>query len=381
LAGFIVAAAVSTAIAKDAPAPQLDANAVTTDAKLSATVNKALVQIISDYNSRRYDAALSDLANARNIARRSAYDDFQINKVAVGVALVRSDYDSGAAAAEAMASSLVLTEKDRKAVYDDALLMNAGARHYWRAIQFGALLDREGLLDAVTSDSLAKTYLAYGSYADGERVDEAALARGFGDADQRKALSETLADLQIKEGKREPSFGQGLMNALVAGAVAGIAQGLTGQQVNNQPANAEQRQASAQDAEREAQQRAASELLLQDVTSLRKVYPDLAGQAARLSPADRKRAERIMQSASDAYGREDYSAAQSSLHDVLAIDATNGTANYYYADCLARGPNDSLTAIEFLARALAFDRDGEARSLAREALQGIASSSQGATQN
>ncbi|HEY3778257.1 MAG TPA: hypothetical protein VGL35_09375 [Rhizomicrobium sp.] len=277
-----------------------------------------------------------------------------------------------------------LAQNDPKTIYSNALATNAASGRYWLAIQYGGILDREGLLDPAASVTLARTYTGYGSYSDAERIAQSALDRGTGDEKQRKQLSDIVSDAQIRQGKREASFGQSLFNSLLSGAAAGLAEGLTGQQVDastSQPANAAQRQAASQQAERQAQQRAASELMSEDAGTLRTVYADLTDDAARLSAADRKRAKRILDSASNAYGRDEFTSAQSSLHDVLAIDPTNATANYYYADCLARGSNDSLQAIDYLARALAFDRDGESRSLAMQALQGIVSAAQGAGQN
>lgn len=382
MAALIVSTASSAGFLRDGPAPPLDANAVATDSRLSPAVNRELVQAVADYNARRYDTTLSDLAAARSIAGHTSYDDFQINNVTVHVAVARSDFMSGVTAAEAMVASPALTETNRKSAYDNALVMNAGARHYWRAIQFGELLNREGLLDASTSETLAKIYLDFGSYSDGERIAQAALDRGLGDADERKALSGTLADLQIKLGKREPTVGQALMSSLLAGATAGLVEGLTGQQVNYAPpANAEQRSSMAQQAEMAAQQRAAAEVLSQDATSLVVVYPDLVAQAARLTPAERRQATRTMDAASDAYGSSNFSAAQESLHDVLTIEPTNGTAAFYYADCMARGANNSLAVIDYLARAVAFDGEDDARSKARDALQGIASAQQANGQN
>jgi hypothetical protein len=356
--------------------PQINPGDVTSDSKLSPAAGKSLMQFVADYNAGNYERASGDLAAARALPGHTAYDEFRIDSYGLAVATANRDYSGGAALLESMLSSPALSDKDRLSLYGSAISIYSGERQYWRAIQFGERLNREGGLDAGTAYTLADAYLLDGSYADAERISQAALSRGSATDDQRKALEKILDRSQVNLGEKDPSVGEALFGALLGGAAAGFAQGLTGQQVDpstGMPMTGPQRKSAAQDAERQAQQRAAAEVLAQNPATERAIYSDLVGRSTRLSPSDRKQAARLHDQASQAYQKQDYASAEADLQSELAIEPANAEANYYYADCLARGPNESLAVVDYLARALAFDRDGDGGSLARQALQGISS--------
>ncbi len=366
----------SMAHAKDALPPQINPGDVAADSRLSPGAGKALMQFVADFNAQNYERASGDLAAARVIPGRTSYDEFRIDSYGLTVATARRDYPGGAALLESMLSSPVLGDKDRLSLYGSAISIYSGEKQYWRAIQFGERLNRESGLDAGTAYALANTYLLDGSYADAERISQMALNRGVATDDQRKALGKVLDRAQISLGEKDPSVGEALFSALLGGAAAGLAQGLTGQQVDpatGMPTTGPQRKASAQDAERQAQQSAATEVLAQNPSTERAIYSDLVSRSARVSAGDRKQAARLHDQASQAYQKQDYASAEEYLQSELAIDSANAEANYYYADCLARGPNQSLVVVDYLARALAFDRNGDAGTQARQALQGISS--------
>jgi hypothetical protein len=356
--------------------PQISPGDVTSDSRLSSAVGTSLAQFVADYNAGSYERASGDLAAARALPGRTAYDEYRIDSYGLTVATARKDYSGGAALLESMLSSPALGDKDRLALYGSAVSIYSGERQYWRAIQFGERLNRENGLDPATAYALADTYLLDGSYADAERVSQAALNKGIATDDQRKALGKVLDKAQIDLGEKDPGVGEALFGAMLAGAAAGFAQALTGQQADpstGMPMTATQRKGAAQDTERQAQQQAAAEILAQNPATERAIYSDLLGPSGRLSAADRKRAARLHDQASQAYQKQDYASAEAGLQSELAIEPANAEANYYYADCLARGPNQSLAVVDYLARVLAFDRDGESGSLARQALQGISS--------
>ena len=365
--------------AREAPPPQINPADVTSDSRISPATSKSLLQFVSDYNAGSYERASADLAAARALPGHSAYDDFRINSYGLMIATATRDYSGGANLLESMLASPAVGDRDRLTLYGYAVSIYSGERQYWRAIQFGERLNREGALDAATAYALANAYLLDQSYADAERISQAALNKGVTTDDQRKSLGQVLNKAQINLGEKDPSAGEALLGALFGGAAAGLAQGLTGQQVDPStglPLTGPQRKASAQDAERQAQQRAAAEVLAQNPASERVIYTDLAARSARLSPGDRKQAGRLHEQASQAYQRQDYASAEEYLQSELAIDPANAEANYYYADCAARGPNQSLVVIDYLTRALAFDRSGDAGTQARQALQGIATPQQ-----
>jgi hypothetical protein len=365
--------------AKDAPPPQINPTDVTSDSRIGAGTSKSLQQFVADYNAGNYERASGDLAAGRATPGRSAYDDFRLNSYGLMVATTTKDYVGGANLLETMLSSPSIGDHDRLTLYGYAISIYSGERQYWRAIQFGERLNREGALDAGTAYALANAYLLDQSYSDAERVSQAALNKGVATDDQRKSLGQVLNRAQINLGEKDPSAGEAIFGALFGRAAASLAQGLAGQQVDAStglPMTGPQRKAAAEAAERQAQQQAATEVLAQSPASGRVIYMDLVSRSMRLSPADRKQAGRLHQEASQAYQKQDYASAEESLQSELAIDPANAEANYYYADCLARGPNGSLAVVDYLARALAFDRNGDSGSQARQALQGISSPQQ-----
>jgi len=384
LAGAAAMLLSASAQARPAP-PQINPADVTADAKLSPAVSRALVQFVADYNAQNYDRASGDLAAARAIPGHTAYDDFRINSYGLSADVANRDYSGGASLLESMLASPSLSDRDRLSLYGSAISIYSGLPDYWRAIQFGERLNREGALDATSAAALAQAYLLAGSYADAERISQAALYKGAATDDQRKALNDVLQRAQINLGERQPSFGESLLGAMFTGATASLVQGMTGAPTvdpsTGLPLTPDQRKAAAHGTELQAQQRAATEVLAQNPASQRMIYSDLLDRSARLSRSDRKQAAAFHESASAAYQRQDYAGAAADLQNELALDPANGTANYYYADCLARGTNNSLVVIDYLARALTFDRSGEGGSQATEALRGIANPPQSNGQN
>ena len=365
---------------KNAAAPPLDANAELTDAKLNPAVAKILSDAVTLYNTANYTGALTKIAEAKAIPNRTAYDDFQINNLSMTVAQGAKDIEAAITAAEAMAASPALPDNDRKAVYDAGMGFNGLRKDYWRAIQYGELLNRESKLEPDTSLMLAQIYFIVGSYADAERIAQAAIGSATGKA--QKKLTNLVGLSQIKEGKvvATPSFGEGLLSALIAGAAAGVAQG-TGQQAPpppDQPSPDQQMataQAASQDAEKKARQAAATEVLAADTASERAVYADLIDRDSHLSKEDRKKANGYFQTGYAAWEKEDYASAEPAFRSGLDIDPTNTAGNYYYADCLARRSDDTLGFVDYLTRALTFAKTDDDKGAAQTALKSLASPS------
>jgi hypothetical protein len=394
---------------------QLAATDILGTVQINPDVKGALTQGVADYNAGNYSAALRDVATARGQAKRTVYDDFRINRFELALAEATGDWNSATSSAEALAASPALGVSDRWVLQANALSLYASEKRQWRAIQFGELLNREGLLDAGSAVILAQAYFDYGSYADAERVAQAGLAKGTATAEQNKDLSEIVRKSEVKEGTRQPSIGESLFGALVSGATSAIAgqisggvsglgasasagsgvfgntvagaSGSFGSKLSDMTANkfgvsfGVGAQSGQQPTGQQAQQMAAREVLSADPTSERAVYRDLFDASAQLSKKDKKIAERNFEDAFGLWKAQNYAGAQSGFHEGLAIDPGNALANYYYADCLARGPNNNLVVIDYLARASAFDPGGSDGGMARQALQGIASPQQSAGQN
>lgn len=373
--------------ANDSPPSQLDPSELSTDSKLSPTVSQVLLRCLADFSAQRLDDAAKELATASSLPNRTPHDNFRIDEYELILDFRNKDYPSAATLIDKMLAFPDITDTDRNGLFRSAVGVYAMNKDLWRSIQFGQRLLRAKALGVDTAATLARVFLADGFYADAEGLSQAALSSVHANDEQKKLLSNILEKAQIAQGERDQSIGESLLGAVLAGAAAGVAQGLSGQQVAPAATGlppADQRRAQAQQAERLAQQHGAAEVLSQSDDALRLVYSDLIARSAALSDADKKRAKQYYDSASDAYGRQDFATAQADLQQDLAIDPANASADYYYADCLARGSNNQinlLQVVDYLARALMLDRTGDAGSQARQALQGIASPSQSAEQN
>lgn len=347
---------------------QLNPQDVLTDAKLTPALAKILADAATAYNARDYDAARADIATARALPHLTPYDTFQIDNLTLDVSAAEKDYGASAAAAEAMAASPALDDRNRKAVYDNAFAFHVAQKDYWRAIQYGELLRREQLLDAKYVPLVPQVYLIFGAYADAERVASEELA-AESDPKTQKKLQKVVGLSEIKEGKAvaTPGFGEALGRALLGG----IASGLTGQQVDtsgpNPQASAQQAAIDAQAAIGQAQQQAASAVLAASVPSERAVYADLIAQSAQASKTDKAKARTAFNAAYRAWQKQEYAAAETGFAQGLVLDPANAEANYYYADCVARRDGSTLIVIDYLARAVAFG-NGKERD-ARDALQ------------
>jgi TolA-binding protein len=358
---------------KDHALPPLDPNSELSDAKLNPTVAKTLADAITLYNSSDFNGALAKIAEAKAVPGHLAYDDFQINNLTMEVAAVAKDFATSASADEAMAASPALTDANKNAVYDGGLVLNTAVKHYWRAIQYGELMSRENILGADSAAVLAAAYFNYGSFADAERVAQAALDSGTAPDKMRKKLLNIVNASQVKEGKVAStlSVGDDLLNAFAQGLVAGT----TGQAVPPpiQQPTTDQQAAASQAAEQQAQQQAAAEVLAADPAFERIIYADLIDRGARVSPVDKQRAGRIFKAAYASGQKEDYTSAESGFRNGLDIDPTNAEANYWYAYCLGHSGSETLQALDYLTRAVTFGGNDSGGTMAQSALKDFAS--------
>ncbi len=352
--------------------PAIDPKDVTSDPKLTPAVAKAILVSVDFYNAKNYPAARSAAEDVKRIPNRSAYEDFDIADLEMMIASAARDLKSGAAAAEAMAISPALADKDRKAVFDNALMFSAGQKAYWRAIQYGELLKRERRLDGAAAFVLPFAYFQAGAYADAEQSAQYVLANFTFPADEKDKLTKLVGLSQIRQGKVAPmpsSFGEALMQSFGSA----LAQSVSGQPVNNDPqAQMQQAQDESAKAMQQAWKRAAGEVLAADPATEQAVYDDLVHRPA-LGAAANDQAQGIFGKAFAAYQNKDYVSAQKIFEQGLAIDPTNSAANYYYADCIASQGINSLSIIDYLTRSIVLGESTDETKSAREALQQYAS--------
>ena len=115
-----------------------------------------------------------------------------------------------------------------------------------------------------------------------------------------------------------------------------------------------------------AGQLAAAKSITTDPSLERVVYADLL--ATQVSPKDKKKASVYFNAASDYYGKENYAAAESNLRKALDIDPRNPSANYYYADCLARLNGDPIDVVDYPTRAVVFGAGDRKRLIGQDGL-------------
>lgn len=366
-----------SALAKDAALPTIDPNVELTDQKLNPAIAKLLSDAIVSYDAKEFRSAVEKIDEARAVPSSTPYDKFQIENLTSTVQLAAGHYSDALQANEAMAASPVLPLSDRKAVYDGCLGLNLVQKDYWRAIQFGKLQERMHLLDASSSLLYAQSYYAAGAFADAERTAQAAIAAGVTDAKTSLKLQEVVHDSQEKTGERAQDTGEQVARGLFGALLGGVATGLTGQVVTPDMGIRTQDQAKAEAPTYAAQagQHAAAESIATDPSLERVVYADFF--ATEVSLKEKKRAQAYFNAASDFYGKNNYAAAAGNLRKTLDIDPTNSAANYYYADCLARQNGDPIDVVDYLTRAVVFGAGDENATMAKTALQGLATPSAG----
>ncbi len=368
------------AFAKDADTPAMDPNAELTDQKLNPAIAKLLSEAVVSYNAREFRSAVEKIDDARAVPSPTLYDQFQIENLTSTVQFAAKHYSEALNAEEAMAASPALTLAGRKAVYDGCLGLNLLQRNYWRAIQYGRLLERMHLLSADASLIFGQTYYAAELYADSERTAQAAIAVGVTDAETSEKLQKLIRESQEKTGERAQDKGEQVGKALVGGFLGAFASGLTGQNVAPPDMGVrtqDEAKAEAQTEAAAAGQHAAADSLGSDPASERVVYVDLLETSARPSAKEKKTASIYFNAASDAYGKNNYTVAAGNLRKTLDIDPTNSAANYYYADCLARQNGDPIDVVDYLTRAVVFGAGDENATMAKTALQGLATPSAG----
>jgi tetratricopeptide (TPR) repeat protein len=365
------------AFAKDADTPAMDPNAELTDQKLNPAVGKILSDAIVSYNAREYRDAEKKIDDARAIPSLTPYDKFQIENLNGTVEHARGDDDGALLSYEAMASNPAAPQSNRAAIYASCITLNTHEKHYLRAIQYGRLLERMHLLNAEASANFAKAYYAAGLFADAERTAQAAIGAGVTDAKTNEKLQELVHDSQEKMGERAQDTGEQVARGLFGAILGGVATGLTGQVVTPDMGIRTQDQAKAEAPTYAAQagQQAAAESIATDPSLERVVYADFF--ATEVSPKEKKRAQAYFNAASDFYGKNNYAAAAGNLRKTLDIDPTNSAANYYYADCLARQNGDPIDVVDYLTRAVVFGAGDENATMAKTALQGLATPSAG----
>ncbi|MGD0864084.1 MAG: hypothetical protein ABSA49_00870 [Rhizomicrobium sp.] len=363
------------AMAADAALPAMDPNSELTDQRLNPAIAKLLSDAIVSYNAKEFRRAEEKIEDARAVPSPTPYDNFQIENLNATVESAAGNDTDALQSYETMASNSAAPQSDRVAIYAGCIASNARERHYWRAIQFGRLMERMHLLNAEASLSYAKAYYSAGLFVDSEHTAQAAIAAGVTDPKTIEALQTLVRDDQVKTGERAQDTGEQVAGALFGAILGGVASGLTGQAVPPPDMGIrtqDQARAEVPSYAAAAGQRAAADSIAGDPASERVLYVDLSAAAARLTPQERKRASGFFDAASDFYGKENYAASASDLRKSLEIDPTNAAANYYYADCLARQKGDPIEIVDYLTRAVVFGAGDENASLAKTALQGLA---------
>ena len=92
---------------------------------------------------------------------------------------------------------------------------------------------------------------------------------------------------------------------------------------------------------------------LYDVRAMKLRYSDLFVQSSSLTREQRKQALALFSDGFRSWKSGDFASAEIAFRKGLNIDPANGSANYYYSDCLRRDGNQ-ITAAEYISRATAF---------------------------
>ncbi len=359
-----------------------DASAFQSDAKLSPTVVGTLSDAAALYNNEKYDDALKALETAKTTPTNSSYETYKINDLLIAVAISAEDYDKALDGVEENAASAELQEKDKQKLYTFAMTLNAKQDRSWRAIQYGEMMARTHLLNAENARELAQIYYITEDYPDAERVAQDAINAGGMSEDERKELHDVLVDSQKEQGKIPAGSGHQLALGLLAAFGSALQQSNGQQQTITYDSNQEMaaRQAESVKNAAKAQQDAATEVLAADSAFERAVYRDLTERKQHLSKKEENQALKYFASAFTFTQKDDYASAEAGFLKGLEIDPSNGQANYFYAECLARR-GATMQVVDYLTRAMIFGVNSEDGQTAQTALKGLASPDSSAPQN
>jgi hypothetical protein len=129
-AGLLLGAAPG-AMAADAPKPP----------KITPAVLKSLSAAQTANNKKDYPTALAAIDEAKKVSDRTPYDDYMINRFAMGVHVGQNDMTAADVDAEAAADvdPAIIPETDKAQVYLPALKLAVYAKHYDKAMKYSKL--------------------------------------------------------------------------------------------------------------------------------------------------------------------------------------------------------------------------------------------------
>jgi len=130
-AGLLLGAAPASIAAPDAPKPP----------KITPAVLKNLSAAQTANNKKDFPTALAAIDEAKKVADRTPYDDYMINRFAMGVHVGQNDMAAADVDAEAAADvdPAIVPETDKAQVYLPALKLAVYAKHYDKAAKYAKL--------------------------------------------------------------------------------------------------------------------------------------------------------------------------------------------------------------------------------------------------
>lgn len=153
----------------------LDAVAATspsdTGPKVSKDVGTALSAAQKAMQAGDNKGALDQIHAAQAVASRTPDDDYVINEFLANASIGVKDYATAATAYEAMADSPVLAEDPNKSqTLHNAIILATNAKHYQKAVAYGAQLAALGPIDDKTAASLSEAYYYTNDYAHAQQM-------------------------------------------------------------------------------------------------------------------------------------------------------------------------------------------------------------------
>ena len=158
--------------------------------KVSAAVSKPLGDAQTLMKAGDLKGAMDKINEAAALPNLSADDTYVINEFRANAAVGLKDYDTATIAFEAMADSPSMPADQKASTLHNAIILATNAKHYAKAVQYGAELQAIGPLDDKDAAALSEAYYYTNDYAHAKEMAQKSIdtAKAAGQLPDRGAL-------------------------------------------------------------------------------------------------------------------------------------------------------------------------------------------------
>ena len=127
-------------------------------ATLNEAVQRHLQAAQNAANKNDFATAAQEITAARGISGRTPYDDLMINRFAIPVEVGAKDLPSAAQAAEDVANSSALEDKEKPGAYNTAVMLSLNQKQFDKAAKYAKLLEATHPTDPAQIKNIGDAY-------------------------------------------------------------------------------------------------------------------------------------------------------------------------------------------------------------------------------